>query len=346
MDSGPRDRPHRLTRRSALRLLGAGTVGAALAPRILLARDEPVILGEGSHRYEWVPGWGRLPEGMSLGNTHGCVVVDGAGRIYVNTDTENAVIVFEPGGNFDRTWGADLRGGLHGMTLVKEGSEEFLWLAHTGLHEVLKTTLDGKILLRVGVPEKSGLYDSPERYRPTSVAVAPNGDVYVADGYGLSLIHHYTAKAEFLRTWGGAGSEPGKMRTPHGIFVDTRAETPVLLVADRENHRIQVFGLDGTVLGLVIEELRRPCNFDRRGDDIGVADLEGRITILGRDNRLLVHLGDNPDPAKRAQNGVPREQWKDGEFLAPHGLRFDAEGNLYVLEWLALGRIVKLRRAP
>jgi hypothetical protein len=343
VDLGGRAAP-RLSRRSILGGLGAGALGAALTSRIFAAPRSSVVLGRGAHTYEWVPGWGKLPEGMSFGNTHGCVVVDSAGRIYVNTDGENAVIVFEPSGRFVRAWGKDLAGGLHGMTLAKEGSEEVLWLAHTGLHEVLQTTLDGKVLRRIGYPEKSGAYASAEQYRPTSVAVAPNGDVYVADGYGLSLIHHYSSKAEFIRSWGGVGSEPGKMRTPHGIFVDVRRDPPVLLVADRENRRIQVFQLDGTHAGFVPADVRRPCNFDRRGDDLAVADLEGRVTILDRKDQVLVHLGDNPDPAKRAQNGVPREEWRDGEFISPHGLRWGAEGNLYVLEWLALGRIVKLRR--
>jgi hypothetical protein len=335
-----------VSRRALLRGLGVSAVAAALAPRRLVARDaqQPVRLGSGAHTYEWDPTWPRFPEGVGFGSTHGSVVIDAAGRVYCSTDTANAIMIFEPDGTYAKSWGKDLAGGVHGVAIVKESGREFLWLAHVGRHEVLKTTLDGEIVLRVGYPEKSGIYSKADDYRPTSVAVAPSGDVYVADGYGLSYIHHYTAKAEFLASWGGKGIEPGKFRTPHGIWVDTRRPTPRLVVADRENRRIQTFGLDGTPIAVLAAEVRRPCNIDQRGGDLAIADLEGRVTILDKDDKVITHLGDQPDAKKRAQNGVPRAEWKEGEFIAPHGLRWDAAGNLYVSEWLAAGRVVKLRR--
>src|SRR5829696_5672258 len=118
----------------------------------------PILLGSGAHRYEWVHVWGRLPEGVSYGNTHGCIVVDAKDRVYVNTDSENAVIVFEPDGTFVRAWGKEFRGGLHGMTLVKEGAGEVLYLAHTARHEVVKATLEGEVLWSVAYPEAAGIY--------------------------------------------------------------------------------------------------------------------------------------------------------------------------------------------
>jgi DNA-binding beta-propeller fold protein YncE len=304
----------------------------------------PVVLGAGPHRYEWVRDWAKLPTGMSLGNTHGCVLVDSKGRVYVNTDTENAVIVFDADGKFLRAWGRELAGGLHGMSLVKEGDEEFFYLAHTARHEVLKATLDGKILWTLGWPEKSGVYASANEFLPTSIALAPNGDLFVADGYGKSWVHQFDSKREYVRSWGGPGSEVGKLATPHGLWLDTRGEKPVLLVADRENHRVQSFDLDGKPLGIVASDLRRPCHLHQRGSELVVADLAGRITLLDAKNAVLEHLGDNPDEALRAQNGVPREKWRDGEFLSPHCACFDAAGNIYIVDWNYLGRINKLRR--
>src|SRR5262245_17151495 len=102
---------------------------------------EDLLLGAGAHTYRWVPGWAKLPPGMSLGNTHGCIAIDKQDNVYLNTDTENAVIVFDRDGNFVRSFGKELAGGLHGMLLREEGGQEFLYLAHLGRHEVLKTTL-------------------------------------------------------------------------------------------------------------------------------------------------------------------------------------------------------------
>jgi hypothetical protein len=305
----------------------------------------PVVLGSGEHRYEWVRGWGQLPQGMSFGNTHGCVVVDGQDRVYMNTDTEHAVIVFSPEGEFLESWGKELAGGLHGMCLVREGEQEFLLLTHLGRHELLKSTLDGEILWTLGYPEESGLYGAAGEYAPTSVAVAPDGTIFVADGYGKSWIHAYDRERKYLRSFGGPGSEIGKLATPHGIAIDVRGERPVLLVSDRENHRLQAFDLEGKPLGTVASELRRPCHTHQLGGTTVVADLAGRISLFDAEDELIAHLGDNPDPARRAQNGVPREQWKDGEFLSPHCARFDSQGNVYVLDWNYLGRITKLRKA-
>src|SRR5262245_16779947 len=325
---------------------GLGAAGAARALDRFRARsaENGPSLGTGRHRYEWVKGWGQLPDGMQYGNTHGCIAIDSTGRILVNTDTEHAVIVFDPSGKFVKSWGKEFKGGAHGMALVKENGRELLFLAHHGRHELVKTTLDGEVLMTLGYPEKAGVYKDAAEYRPTSVALGPNGDIYVADGYGLSWVHQYDSKGEYIRSWGGRGTEPGKMRTPHGLWLDTRGPSPILAVADRENNRLQFFSLDGKFLSMVTEELRRPCHMHQRGTDLVIADLAGRVTIFDKDNRLVTHLGDNPDPQKRANNKVPREQWNDGEFIAPHCARWDAQGDLYVMDWVAVGRITKLKR--
>jgi DNA-binding beta-propeller fold protein YncE len=319
-------------------LLGLGTLSVSGT------RDDGPVLGSGAHRYRWVRDWAKLPAGMALGNTHGCVVVDSQGRVYLNTDTENAVIVFDAQGNFLRSWGKDLAGGLHGMCLVREQGEELLWLAHTGRHQVLKCTLEGEVRAVLDYPAESKLYTSQDAYLPTSVAALEDGGVLVADGYGASWIHHFDAQGKYVASFGGPGEEPGKFRTPHGVALDGAGESAVLLVADRENHRLQRLSPSGAFLSAVEGLLRRPCHMHRRASDLVVADLEGRVTILDAKDQVLVHLGDNPDPAKRAQNGVPREAWRDGEFVAPHCAAWDADGNLYVVDWVSAGRITKLER--
>jgi hypothetical protein len=230
------------------------------------------------------------------------------------------------------------------MMIRKEGGTEYLYLTHTARHELIKVTLDGEIVWTRGHPESLGVYQSAAEYKPTAVAFAPNGDFYVTDGYGKFYVHHYNAKAEYVRSWGGPGSEPGKLNNPHGIWVDTRRKTPVVIVADRGNKRLQNFSLDGNHLSFVTGELRLPSNMDQRGGDLVVADLAGRVTILDKENNVITHLGDNTDAQKRGTNRIPPEEWVDGVFISPHCPRWDKQGNLYIHEWLTTGRVVKLKR--
>ncbi len=325
--------------------LAAAALGAlALAASSQDSKPAPIRMGEGLHTYEWVRGWGDYRADGPIGNTHGCVVIDFAGRIYFNTDSERAVIVLSPEGKILKSWGKEWAGGLHGMTLVREGDQEFLYLAHTARHQVAKTTLDGEVLWTIDAPMDSGAYEKPEQFVPTSVAVAENGDVYVGDGYGKSWIHRFDRDRKRIHSWGGWGTEPGKMKSPHGIAIVERRGRSWLYVCDRENSRLQVFDLEGRHVGFVEPGLRRPSNLHQRGESLAVADLEGRVTILDGNDKIVCHLGDNPDPAKRANNGVPMDQWVDGAFTSPHNARFDAEGNLFVLDWVSSGRLSKLLR--
>lgn len=321
---------------------------AAAALSVARQQPAPIRFQAGAHTYEWVRGWGTLPDGKTLGNTHGCVVVDKQDRIYLCTDTENAVVVFDKDGKVVKTWGKELAGGLHGLALVEEGGKQLLLMAHIGRHQVLKATLDGEILWTLDYPKESGIYEKAEQYAPTSVAPLPDGGFLVADGYGQSWIHRYDKDRKYVKSFGGPGTELGKLHTPHGIWLETRGKDPVLLVADRENQRIQVFDLDGKPLREIkdVEHdlLRRPCHMHPFGTELAVADLAGRVTVLDSALKLVAQLGDNPDPAKRANNGVLPADWKDGEFIAPHCANWDSAGNLYVTDWVSTGRITKLAR--
>jgi hypothetical protein len=253
--------------------------------------------------------------------------------------------VFDPNGKFVKSWGAQFKGGSHGMCVVKDKGKEVLWLSHIGRHEVVKCSLEGDVLMTLPFPEKAGVYEKPDQYKPTSVAVAPNGNVYIGDGYGLSWVHQYTPEGEYVRSWGGKGAEQGKLNTPHGVWIDTRKKTPVLLVADRGNHRIQIYDLEGKLLESVGSDfLKSPCHIHQRGTDLVVPDLQGRVSILDKDNKLVCHLGEQPDPQISGKNPIEKDKWKDGEFLAPHCARWDDQGNLYVLDWNKFGRITKLKR--
>jgi hypothetical protein len=321
----------------------------ALGWASLVAQERaPIRFQAGTHTYEWVRGWGALPNGKTLGNTHGCIVVDKQDRIYLCTDTEDAVVVYDRDGKRLHTFGKELAGGLHGLALVEENGTQFLLMAHIGRHQVLKATLAGEILWTLDYPKESGIYESAEQYNPTSVAPLPDGGFLVADGYGKSWIHRYDKDRKYLKSFGGPGSELGKLHTPHGIWLETRGSTPVILVADRENNRLQVFDLDGQAVreikDLEHDLLRRPCHMHPHADELVVADLAGRVTLLDKSLSLVAQLGDNPDPQKRARNDVLPPDWKDGEFISPHCANFDSLGNLYVTDWVSTGRITKLAR--
>lgn len=310
------------------------------------SRPAAIILGKGDHAFEWTRGFGIRPDKTKLGNTHGMIAFDAAGLCYFNTDTADAIMVYERDGKFVRSIAPEWAGGAHGMVIRKEGDAEYIYLAHHSRHECAKLTLDGKVVVTFAWPEASGKYSKKDEYHPTSIAVAPNGEVFCADGYGKSFIHQYSAKGEYMQTFGGPGGENGKMHTPHGLFIDTRPKSPVLVVADRENGRLQLFDLNGKFLREVKGDLRRPCNMDTFGNLMAVADLAGRVTLLDENYKLVDQIGDNPDQAKWANNGVPSKDWQDGCFIAPHGIQFDRDGNLYVMDWVAEGRVTKLKKVP
>jgi hypothetical protein len=342
-----------MSRREFAKAAGAGLAAASLGSVAVHGADKaqtrPAVLGKGEHTYELVPEWGTLPEGKKFGNTHG-VFEDGRGRVLIHNQspTGDVVCIFDAAGKFIKSWGKELAPGAHGMTLHKEGGDEFLYLAATGLHAIYKTTLDGEVVWKKGAPPLPEVYPSEDKYVPTNIAIAPNGDFYVADGYGQHWIHQYNAKGDYVRSWGGLGKEPGKMNCPHGIWIDTRGKEPRIVVADRANVRLQYFTLDGKHDHFVTENLRHPCHFRIRGSDLLIPDLHGRVTIFDKDNKLITHLGLDGDAKEWKQPegypNVPPEQRVAGRFIAPHDACWDAKGNLYVVEWVPQGRVTKLRR--
>jgi hypothetical protein len=336
----------------------ATTAAALAAGPLLLHADSKVdsktpVIGEGAYRYECHHNWGQLPSSIKWQTTHG-VCVDAEGLVYIThqgygKDVMDTVVVFDPKGKFVRSFGKEWHKGGHGIDLRKEGGEEFLYLSHmSDSGPVVKTTLKGEIIWKKGPPAEADVYKDKNRYRPTNIAFAPDGGFYVADGYGSNYIHHYDKDGKWVKTWGGTGTEPGKMRTPHGIWLDDRAgRKPALVVADRANARLQYFSLDGQPQGLV-KDVLFPAHFDIRGDVLLVPDLHARVSLFDRDNKPIVHLGDDPVWRKQVLDGFKiRRQpgdWVAGKFVHPHDACFDKDGNIIVAEWVETGRISWLRK--
>jgi hypothetical protein len=313
-------------------------------------------LGSGAWKFEVDPSFGKLPEDKKLGATHGGIAIDKAGNIYASSDTQG-VFIFDANGKFLRTIAPEVTN-LHGLMLREEGGKEFLYGALNNGAKAVKLTLDGQVVWEIGVPKESGFYNPPAAsevtkdgkkkgataFKPTGIAVGPDGRIYIADGYGASVIHMYSADRKYLKTIGTRGEGENQFKTCHGIAVDTRYGAPRLLVADRENRRLVHLDLDGKWLGVVATDMRRPCSFSFFGDHVAVAELEGRVAIVDKAGKVVVGLGDNPDKKQWAAFKLEPQFWQDGIFIAPHGCAFDKAGNLYVEDWNFVGRVTKLKR--
>jgi hypothetical protein len=345
-----------VTRRSFLATAGV----AAATPFILGATDKAgtktPVLGEGEHTYEAFHDWGDLPRTIRYGNTHG-VCEDSQGQIYIHhtvhatSDSQDTIVVFNETGKFVRSWGRQFKGGAHGLSIRKEGSEEFLYLCDYQHGIVTKRTLKGEEIFTLGYPAESAAYKpksdgSAIPYRPTNVAFAPNGDIYVGDGYGSSFVNQYNQKAEFIRTFGGLGKDAEHLDCPHGLWVDTRTGPPLLVVTDRGNSRLQRFTLDGQYVDSILGTSKMPCYLHEHHGEVVIADLLSKVTILDRQNKVAVRLGEGEYTNKdwsSVRNQAPGT-FVPGRFVCPHGACFDHSGNIFVVEWVETGRVTKLRK--
>ncbi|MFM9996921.1 MAG: hypothetical protein ACKVU4_14110 [Phycisphaerales bacterium] len=345
-----------LTRREFVQSAVAGA-GAVLVGRTGLAAPvvhtagrsglDPIVLGSGAHQYECIHDWLKPPPGVMWGDTHG-LAQDSAGRIYVahtvhaESSKPHAVAVYGENGAFETAWGDEFRGGAHGLDVRTEAGGEFLYHCDTQRRLVVKTDLAGTEVWRADCPMQSGVYASRDTWCPTNVAFAPDGGLFVGDGYGSSFVHRYTAGGEYVSTVLRPGGDKGQVACPHGLWVDDRAGTPRLAVADRGNRRIQYFSLEGEHQGFVTAGVRMPCHFKTRDGLLLVPDLESVVTLLDRNDAVVAHLGDGHPSALR---GRPREEFIPGKFIHPHTAIFLRTGDILVAEWVPIGRITLLRRA-
>jgi len=279
--------------------------------------------GMGEFTYEVAEGWGKLPEGWEFSRVAG-VVVDSRDRVYVFNRSAHPMMVFDRDGKFLKSWGEGMFATPHGICI---GSDDCIYLADSGNHTVRKFTTDGDLLMTLGTEGVEGADGSPFR-RPTDVALSPSGEIYVSDGYGNSRVHKYSPDGKLLMSWGESGDGDGQFNLPHGIFV---SRYNLVYVADRENHRIQVFTPEGRFVSWWTG-FRQPCTlFIDREDNVYVPELQHRISILNLNGELLARWGE-------------KESRDPGQFVAPHTACVDSRGDLYVGEVLEGQRIQKFVR--
>ena len=333
-------------------------------------------VGQGTNTYQWNENWASVPDTQSTktGWAHHGLVVTESGDVITFHPGDSTILVLDSAGSLQRTWELSVAD-AHGITLVNEGSTEYLWIADNGRKrqfplgyeyppstgpysgKVIKTTLSGEIVATLAKPELDVYQEG--NYSPTFVAVneerhGGNGDIWVTDGYGERNVHRFSKAGEYLSSINGDEGRAGRFNCPHGIFIDRRRGYGELYVADRTNHRVQVYDLEGRFKRAFGSEfLSSPSGFVTHGDLMVVSELRARLAVLDKDDNLLCYLGENERvcsvdgwPNNRNANGelVPTNLLEPGKFNSPHGIAVDAQGNLYVAEWLIGGRFIKLEK--
>jgi DNA-binding beta-propeller fold protein YncE len=304
---------------------------------------EGVEVGGGSFRYEALPRWEQLPAGWQLGEVAG-VATDSRDRVFVFARGEHPVVVFDRDGRFVTSWGEGVFQRPHGITIAPDDS---VWCTDDLDHTVCQFTPDGRLLRTLGSsgrPSDTGIdgidYRTIRRpagpfHRPTNVALARDGSLFVTDGYGNARVHKFAADGRLLFSWGEPGAGPGQFNLPHGIALDSEGR---VFVADRENSRIQIFTPEGRFLAQWTDVARPMQVCIDRDDNVFVAEVgwraglfpwlvppgvdapAARVTVFDRDGAVQARWGGGPDPSAV------------GDFFAPHDVCLDSHGDLYVGE--------------
>jgi len=279
--------------------------------------EKTLVVGNGDYVYDAIRGWGTLPKGMTFG-TVSHVAVDLQDRVYFYQRKDPPVLVFDADGNFLTGWGDGRLTDAHGICV---SPDNHIFVCNRDEHEVLKLSPDGRIVLTLGQRGRPALR-APFNH-PADIAIAPNGDIYVADGYGNSSVHRFSAEGKHLMTWGGPGKGRGQFTTPHGIWVDARER---VFVADRENDRVQIFSPEGDFYGEWGDQYHPMDIYIDAAGTVYVTDQIPRITMYSPDGQMLAR-------------GRPVD-------TLAHGVYGDSKGNIYLAE-PRLNQVVKLvRRTP
>lgn len=294
-----------------------------------------VIVGSGDYTYRVCEEWAKLPDGWAFGDV-AAVGIDRRDNVYVFNRSEHPMVVFDRDGTFITSWGEDIFKHAHGVHVAPD---ETIFCTDDWDHTVRQCTLDGKVLMEIGVPNRPSPFMSGRPFnRCTHTALSPSGDIYVTDGYSNACVHKYSPDGKLIKTWGGPGIGPGEFNLPHNVTCD---EDGWVYVADRENHRVQVFDGDGRYEtewhnlhrpnGLFMPSGRCPiCYVGEIGPyfefNRGAPNLGPRVSVVDNQGTVLARLGKG--------NSAGNEP---GKFLSPHSIAVDSRGDLYVGEVAATG---------
>lgn len=333
-----------MKRRSFLKS-GTGIVAASVIP-FHLKTEKPAltntVIGHGKFRYRVHKSWGDLdPSQHPVKNCHE-MIMDNKGRlIMVGDETKNNILIYDKSGKLLDWWGTTYTGG-HGLTHWDAGGDEFLFISDNA-GAVIKTTLDGRELMRLEHPSKYGAYKDDDKFIPTETAIGPNGDIYVTDGYGSQYILQFTEKGEFIRKFGGAGDGDDQFQTAHGICLDQRKGSPTLLITSRTHNSFKRFTLDGKYLETIFlpgAYVCRPVIDDEnlyagvcwsRVKYLNLTPNTGFVTILDGENKVVSNPGGTKPEYKKGKLQLMLQE--QSIFYHCHDVCIDEDKNIYVCQW-------------
>ena len=299
--------------------------------------------------YQVVSDWLKLPAGRAkLGDMHGDVAISSVGEIYVSVqDPQAGLQVFATDGKFLRNV-PNAPSDFHGFVIRRQADGEFIFGPRLGGQSIVKLALDGRVVLTIpasAIPDEFKNKDS--KTGKTSVAltamdIAPNGDLYVTDGYASDYVHRFDRTGKYLSSFGGRKA-PYYFSTLHKIAIDTRFTPARIIGCDRANNRVVRLSLDGEFLGVVAQDLLLPAAVAIHGDYAAIGELKGRVTILDKAGQVVVRLGANSEPGVGG-NQIKPEQWRPGVVISPHGVVFNDHGDLFVAEYSVFGRVHRFDR--
>lgn len=325
---------------------------------------EDLIIGHGDFRYKVNKEWAQIsPQFTPLFNCHE-MVMDGKGRLLmIGDNVKNNILIFDRSGKLLDAWGTQFPGG-HGLTLSEDGGEDNLFLVdcgwfqdknakwHKQAGQVVKMTNDGKVIFNIGHPKTIGIYKKDQPFMPTEVAVAPNGDFYVADGYGSDYIIQYNFDGQYIRHFGGKNNanKDHNLSNAHGVAIDSRdPANPVLVVTSRDQHSFKYFTLDGKYIKTIHLPGAFVCRPVLDGENIyagvcwsttregkGWQRNTGFVTILDKNNKVVSNPGGEAPVYKNGQlQQMYQAEGKEKVFCHGHDVCVDGDKNLYVCQWNA-----------
>jgi hypothetical protein len=294
--------------------------------------------------YEFAPNFITPPPGKdTIGNGHGEIAVDAAGNFYVSVqgpeNKDAGIQVYGPDGKFIKA--LKLPNSLHGFVIRKDEGTEYIFAAVLGEKKVIKAKLDGTVVLEIPTSAFPEGKAAAKGLALTNCDVAPNGDIYVVDGYGQSWIFVFDRTGKFKKVFGGP-VEPLKLANTHKIFIDRRFEPARIFACDRGNNRILHLDLDGNLISVIAKDgLRRPSSASFHGDLVCVAEIAGRVSVWDKEGKQVASLGVNDTPGQTNTPKVEPKDWVQGTVTSPHGITFDNSGNILETEWNVFGRVLR-----
>lgn len=307
-------------------LAGMGLASSQSQP----AQTGMELLGQGTYQWKVVPGWGVLDGETPVKNCHAMVQTKD-GRIFLLTDhTKNNVVIYDRSGKLLGKWGTEYPG-AHGFTLAVENGVEVFYLTDHDRHQFYKLSLSGEVLRTWDFPVQSGKYQSAAEFKPTHVALAPEGGFFVVDGYGKNWCHRYDAKGEYVKSFGG--NEPGgaHLDCAHGAWVDTRDEKNLIWITSRKEAKVKRYTQEGVLVDTIELPAGQPNFIVPFGELTMIPHLNGFITILGPDLKIVSNLAaKEPDYADGKLLPV---EINSKVFTHPHGLLIADDESIYISQW-------------